>query len=70
MTPYVVEYYNGAFWVHKQREFSYNNKGEKVPMDIGELAWKEPYTKYEDAQKKADSLNEIYYKRIGRRKYT
>ena len=70
MQPYIVEYHNGAYWVHKQREWTYNSKGEKVPMtNMGDLACKEPFSKMEDAQAHADYLTKIYYKRIGRRTF-
>lgn len=69
MQPYVVEYHNGTFWVHRQREWTYNSKGEKIPMDMGDLAWKEPFSKFEDAQAKADELTKIHYKKIGRRTF-
>jgi len=54
LQPYVVEEYDGKFWVHKRR--SYNHETRKYDV-LGELAYKRSFRSKDKAQIKADKLS-------------
>ena len=52
LPPYVVEEYDGKFWVHKQRKYNV----ESDSFIKGELAYNKSFGTYGEAQKKANKL--------------
>lgn len=50
--PFVVEEYDGKFWVHTQGHYDYKNK-KRI---MGELAYEEPFETHDEAQMKANEL--------------
>ena len=52
LPSYVVEEYNGKFWVHKQGHYDFITK----TYIMGERAYDKGFDSHNDAQKKANKL--------------